>query len=104
MARTATIDRQTAETKIELTLDNVLETSVANGGSAAIKKKQFGLRITPIPEPSSLILGMIGLVGLMILARLKRYHEPFPWWMAVHSVVVGPGNIKTSPGSTRNGS
>ena len=56
-------------TKIEFSIDNTLTAVAADGGSAFIAKKDFnGVSIT-IPEPSSAIAAILGILSLGFLRR-----------------------------------
>ena len=56
-------------TKIEFSIDNTLTAVAADGGSAFIAKKDFnGVSIT-IPEPSSAIAAILGMLSLGFLRR-----------------------------------
>jgi hypothetical protein len=51
-------------TKVNVTINNVLQTSSVLGTAAAIRKKDAGLSITVIPAPATLaLLGMAGVCG-----------------------------------------
>lgn len=57
-------------TRVEISLDNTLTTTAANGASATIEKKQIeGLSVTVIPAPGAAAL--LGLGGLLA-ARRRR--------------------------------
>ena len=57
-------------TKIEFSIENVLEATAANGGAAFIAKKDFnGVSIT-IPEPTSL-----GLLGTLLCCLAVGYRR-----------------------------
>ncbi len=56
-------------TKVQVVLDNTLTASAANGGAAFIAKKDFrGLTIT-VPEPATMSIFSIAVLGLMGLRR-----------------------------------
>jgi hypothetical protein len=61
-----------AATKIEFTIDNILSTEVADGGSAFTAKKDFGISVLGelVPEPSGLSLLVLGLFAC--LQRCRR--------------------------------
>lgn len=58
-------------TKVLLTLDNVLSAVSENGSIAFIDKKTFLIdpTLTPVPEPGTIILGLIGGVGMVLVGR-----------------------------------
>ena len=58
-------------TKVEFALDNTLAVAAADGGSAAIFKKDFSGVVINIPEPHSLVLLGIGSLGLLRLRRRR---------------------------------
>jgi hypothetical protein len=61
-------------TKIELTLDNILEASALPDAFASITKKDFLLSLgttNPVPEPSSIVLGILGGLGVAVGYRKK---------------------------------
>ncbi len=57
-------------TQVMMSLQNNLQTTSALGTSAFIQKNS--IQITHTPEPSSLILGGIGLLGLAVYGRNRR--------------------------------
>jgi hypothetical protein len=61
-------------TQVSLSMDNTLSTSSEANTQAFIAKKAAGLSVTPeiIPEPSTVILVGMGLMGLLAGSRRKR--------------------------------
>jgi hypothetical protein len=61
-------------TLVALTMDNTLTTSSELNTQAFIAKKAAGLSVTPeiIPEPSTVMLVGIGLIGLLAVSRRNR--------------------------------
>lgn len=59
-------------TQVNLTIDNSLLGSTAALGSLAfVDKKDFQIIVTSLPEPSALILGLLGMLGIHGLARRR---------------------------------
>ena len=58
-------------TKVEFMLDNTLSVAAADGGSAAIFKKDFSGVIINVPEPGSLALLVVGLIGFATRRRRR---------------------------------
>ena len=59
-------------TGLTLTLNNVLSGSAEANALASIDKKSFQINVTAVPEPSTVILGLMGGVGLLIGGRRLR--------------------------------
>jgi hypothetical protein len=59
-------------TKVELMVDNMLKAHSEVGGMAFIDKKDFQIKVVPVPEPSTILLGAFGFVGLAVTARKWR--------------------------------
>lgn len=61
-------------TELELTLDNVLSTTSIPGASVAIDKKSFliGTTTNPVPEPASIVMGVLGGLGLVTVSYRKK--------------------------------
>ena len=63
-------------TQLQWTMDNSLTAYAPSGGLSFIKKKDIGgvaltVQTGGIPEPSSVILAALGLVGLLYAARKR---------------------------------
>jgi hypothetical protein len=67
------LDVPAGTTKVGFTMDNALLTAAANGGSASIRKKDGDIKIEIlIPEPTSMTLGLMGLLGVVMATRRRR--------------------------------
>ncbi len=62
------VDLPDMVTKVLVTLDNVLTASTMGVGTTAlIDKKSFSISVTSeIPEPSTMMLGLLGIAGLLV--------------------------------------
>lgn len=56
-------------TKIDLVLDNTLFATSEAGSIAFIDKKDFQIWTTVVPEPGTIILGLIGGLGMILVGR-----------------------------------
>jgi hypothetical protein len=64
--------RSTARvTKLSLDLNNMLLAQSTNGLSF-IDKKFFNINVTAVPEPSTILLGLMGGVGMLVGGRRLR--------------------------------
>jgi hypothetical protein len=61
-------------TQLELELDNVLSTTSIPGASVAIDKKSFLIATSqnPVPEPASIVMGVLGGLGLATVSYRKK--------------------------------
>jgi hypothetical protein len=59
-------------TKVELSVNNVLVAASEDRSIAYIAKKQFGITVIPIPEPSCLTLLGIGIGGVLLTMWRRR--------------------------------
>lgn len=73
-ALTAAIGPGHRATELELALDNVLSTTSIPGATVAIDKKSFVIATSqnPVPEPASIVMGVLGGLGLVTVGYRKK--------------------------------
>ena len=59
-------------TKVEFTLDDILLGHAEPGALVEITKKDFLITNNPVPEPSSIILGVLGGLGMATVGLRKK--------------------------------
>jgi hypothetical protein len=60
-------------TKVEFTLDDILLGHAETGALVEITKKDFLITQNPVPEPSSIILGVLGGLGMVTVGLRKKF-------------------------------
>jgi hypothetical protein len=58
-------------TQLELDLDNILSVDAETGATVSMDKKSFVISTSPVPEPSSIVLALLGGLGLVTVGRKK---------------------------------
>jgi len=49
---------------------NILSSSARGGGDPAVEGNGVGFRVASVPEPSTLLLGVLGAVGLLVWRKV----------------------------------
>jgi hypothetical protein len=59
-------------TKVEFTLNDILLGNAEPGALVEITKKDFLIGANPVPEPSTILLGLLGGLGMATVTLRKK--------------------------------